>query len=132
MFENHKLFVGVVGCFGNCCCWGKLSWKGGKVGGGGGGSWKDGKAGGRGGGARNGCWRWQVIGGGIGGGGGCCGKNVGGDGGDSGGERLLLFLSLLNSFLSFNLFNLFLIIKYAPGGLGAFFIRSLDISFLST
>ena len=34
--------------------------------------------------------------------------------------------------LSFNLFNLFLMVKSIPGGLGAFFISSLAISFFPT
>ena len=59
--------------------------------------------------------------GGSGGGNGSGGKK-GGGGGEGGGEVLF--------FLSFNLFNLFLIAKSTPGGPGAFFTRSAAISFL--
>ena len=58
------------------------------------------------------------VGGGGGGGGG--GKK-GGGGGVGGGEVLF--------FLSFNLFNLFLIAKSTPGGPGSFFTRSPAVSF---
>ena len=53
-------------------------------------------------------------------------------GGDGASERLLLLLSLLNSSLSFNLFNLFLMTKSVPSGPGAFFISLLATSFLPT
>ena len=56
----------------------------------------------------------------VGGGGGGGGKK-GGDGGVGGGEVLF--------FLSFNLFNLFLIAKSTPGGPGSFFRRSPAVSF---
>ena len=93
-----------VSCIGNCCCREKFCWRGGKVGGGqgGGGGWKGGKEDVD----KNGCWQ------GIVGGGGCCEKNDSGGWGDGGSKRLLLLLLLLNSCLSCNLFNLFLIIKF--------------------
>ena len=95
-------------------------------------AWKGGTVGGVGGCGKNDC-RQSIVGG-DGCGGVCCEKNDDGEGGDGGGERLLLLLllSLLNSCLSFNLFNLFLIIKSAPGGPRALFISSLAIYFLPT
>ena len=52
---------------------------------------------------------------GGGGGGGGGGGKKGGGGGEGGGEVLF--------FLSLNLFNLFLMAKSTPGGLGAFFYK---------
>ena len=78
---------------------------------------------------------WLVVGGGGGGsdsklkeeddgsGGGGGGRGKKGVGGGVGGGEVLFSLS-------FNLFNLFLMVKSTPGGPGAFFTRSPAISFL--
>ena len=65
---NGLLVDGYVGCVGNCCCWEKICWKHGKVGGGVGGGLKAEKVDG----GKNDCWWCIVAGGGYGGG--CCKK----------------------------------------------------------
>ena len=76
---------GYVGCVGNCCCWEKICWKHGKVGGGVGGGLKAEKVDG----GKNDCWWCIVAGGGYGGG--CCKKNDGREGGDGCGKRLSIY-----------------------------------------
>ena len=72
------------------------------------------------------------AGGGPNGGRGGWDSNDGGPGGDSGGDKLKLSLSSFGSGLFFNFSNLFLMTKCTPGGLDAFFISSLVMSFLPT
>ena len=71
------------------------------------------------------------AGGGPNGGRGGWGPNDGGRGGDGGGGKLKLPTSSFGSGLFFNFSNLFLLEKSTPGGLGAFLISSLAISFFS-